>query len=247
MILVLTERELERFARQIMIFGEEGQEKLKRAKVFIAGAGGLGSPVSIYLAAAGVGRIRIVDNDVVELSNLNRQILHWEKDVGRKKVESGREKLEATNPDTLVEALHVTIDENSVSRLVGDSDLIVDAMDNFPVRYMLNRTALSKGIAFFHGGIYGFEGQVTTIIPGKTPCLRCIFPEAPPRETFPVIGVTPGIIGLIQATEVIKYITGIGELLLGKLLLWDGLDSWIEKVSVKKNPDCMDCGQGDLK
>jgi len=246
-ILVLTERELERFARQIMIFGEEGQEKLKRAKVFIAGAGGLGSPVSIYLAAAGVGRIRIVDNDVVELSNLNRQILHWEKDVGRKKVESGREKLEATNPDTLVEALHVTIDENSVSRLVGDSDLIVDAMDNFPVRYMLNRTALSKGIAFFHGGIYGFEGQVTTIIPGKTPCLRCIFPEAPPRETFPVIGVTPGIIGLIQATEVIKYITGIGELLLGKLLLWDGLDSWIEKVSVKKNPDCMDCGQGDLK
>jgi len=244
---VLTERELERFARQIMIFGEEGQEKLKRAKVFIAGAGGLGSPVSIYLAAAGVGRIRIVDNDVVELSNLNRQILHWEKDVGRKKVESGREKLEATNPDTLVEALHVTIDENSVSRLVGDSDLIVDAMDNFPVRYMLNRTALSKGIAFFHGGIYGFEGQVTTIIPGKTPCLRCIFPEAPPRETFPVIGVTPGIIGLIQATEVIKYITGIGELLLGKLLLWDGLDSWIEKVSVKKNPDCMDCGQGDLK
>jgi len=246
-ILVLTERELERFARQIMIFGEEGQEKLKRAKVFIAGAGGLGSPVSIYLAAAGVGRIRIVDNDVVELSNLNRQILHWEKDVGRKKVESGREKLEATNPDTLVEALHVTIDENSVSRLVGDSDLIVDAMDNFPVRYMLNRTALSKGIAFFHGGIYGFEGQVTTIIPGKTPCLRCIFPEAPPRETFPVIGVTPGIIGLIQATEVIKYITGIGELLLGKLLLWDGLDSWIEKVSVKKNPDCMDCGQGGLK
>ncbi|RLG28231.1 adenylyltransferase [Methanosarcinales archaeon] len=244
---MLTERELERFARQIMIFGEEGQEKLKRAKVFIAGAGGLGSPVSIYLAAAGVGRIRIVDNDVVELSNLNRQILHWEKDVGRKKVESGREKLEATNPDTLVEALHVTIDENSVSRLVGDSDLIVDAMDNFPVRYMLNRTALSKGIAFFHGGIYGFEGQVTTIIPGKTPCLRCIFPEAPPRETFPVIGVTPGIIGLIQATEVIKYITGIGELLLGKLLLWDGLDSWIEKVSVKKNPDCMDCGQGDLK
>ena len=244
---LLRERELERFDRQIMILGEEGQERLKRARVFIAGAGGLGSPVSIYLTAAGVGEIRIVDDDVVELSNLNRQILHWERDTGRRKVDSGREKLEAINSETLVEALHLTIDEDNVSRVVGDSDLIVDAMDNFPVRYILNKTAISKGIPFFHGGVYGFEGQVTTIIPGRTPCLRCIFPEAPPREVFPVVGVTPGIIGLIQATEVIKYITGIGELLLGELLLWDGLDSSIDKVRVKRNPDCVDCGEGGLK
>ncbi len=239
---MLKSNELERYNRQIRIFGEEGQEKLKNAEVFIAGAGGLGSPISIYLAVAGVGSIRMVDNDSVELSNLNRQILHWNMDIGRRKAESAEEKLKEINPDIEVEATSETIAENNAFELVNDADLIIDAMDNFPTRHLLNRTALAKHIPFFHGAIYGYEGQVTTIIPGKTACLRCIFPEAPQPETFPVIGVTPGIIGLIQATEVIKYITGIGELLAGKLLIWDGLDSKFEEVTVERNPECADCG-----
>lgn len=240
---MLKSKELERYNRQLRIFGEEGQEKLKKAKVFIAGAGGLGSPISIYLAVAGVGRIRIVDNDRVELSNLNRQILHWDRDIGKRKAESAEEKLKEINPDIEAEALSETIGEDNVFELVNGADLIIDAMDNFPTRYLLNRTAIARNIPFFHGAIYGFEGQVTTIIPGKTACLRCIFPEAPRPETFPVIGVTPGIIGLIQATEVIKYITGIGELLSGRLLLWDGLNSSFEEIAVERNPDCADCGK----
>jgi len=239
---MLKSKELERYNRQIRIFGEEGQEKLKNAKVFIAGAGGLGSPVSIYLAVAGVGRIRIVDKDIVELSNLNRQILHWDKDVGKRKAESAEEKLKEINPDIEVEALSETIAENNALELVNDADLIIDAMDNFPTRYLLNRAALAKHIPFFHGAIYGFEGQVTTIIPGKTACLRCIFPEAPPPETFPVIGVTPGVIGLIQATEVVKYIVGFRGLLTNRLLIWDGLATRLEEIAVERNPDCGDCG-----
>jgi len=245
---MLTSKELERYNRQIRIFGEEGQEKLKNAKVFIAGAGGLGSPISIYLAVAGVGRIRMVDHDTIELSNLNRQILHWNKDIGERKAESAEEKLKEINPDVEVEVTSETIAENNAFELVNDADLIIDAMDNFPTRYLLNKTAVAKNIPFFHGAIYGFEGQVTTIIPGKTACLRCIFPEAPQPETFPVIGVTPGIIGLIQATEVIKYIMGIGELLAGILLIWDGLNTSFEEVAVERNPECVDCsnsGGGD--
>ncbi len=239
---MLTDKEQERYNRQILMFGEESQDKLKNAKVFIAGAGGLGSPISLYLAVAGVGRIRIVDKDVVELSNLNRQILHWDNDVGKRKAKSAEEKLKGVNRDIEVEALSETIDENNAIDLVNDADLIVDAMDNFPTRYLLNRTALTKNIPFFHGAIYGLDGQVTTIIPGKTACLRCIFPEAPPPETFPVIGVTPGVIGLIQATEVIKYITGIGELLAGRLLIWDGLHAKFDEIAVQSDPECADCG-----
>lgn len=240
---MLKSKELERYNRQIRIFGEEGQEKLKNAKVFIAGAGGLGSPISIYMAVGGVGKIRMVDHDTIELSNLNRQILHWDKDIGRRKAESAEEKLKEINPDVEVEVISETIAENNAFELVNDADLIIDALDNFPTRYRLNRTATAKNIPFFHGAIYGLEGQVTTIIPGKTACLRCIFPEPPQPETFPVVGVTPGIIGLIQATEVIKHITGIGELLAGKLLIWDGLNTSFEKVVVESNPECTDCGK----
>ena len=240
---MLTSKESGRYNRQIRIFGEEGQGKLKNTKVFIAGAGGLGSPISIYLAIAGVGKIRMVDNDVVELSNLNRQILHWDKDIGKRKPESAEKKLKEINPDVEIEVISETLAETNALELVNNADLIIDAMDNFPTRYLLNRAALAKNIPFFHGAIYGFEGQVTTIIPGKTACLRCIFPKAPQPETFPVIGVTPGVIGLIQATEVIKYITGIGELLSGRLLLWDGLNSSFEEIAVERNPECADCGK----
>jgi len=239
---MLKSEELERYNRQIRIFGEEGQERLKNAKVFIAGAGGLGSPIAIYLAVAGIGEIRIVDNDRVELSNLNRQILYWDQDVGKRKAESAEEKLREINPDIEVETISDTIAETNVLELVHNADLIIDAMDNFPTRYLLNRAALAKEIPFFHGAIYGFEGQVTTIIPGKTACLRCIFPEAPQPETFPVIGVTPGVIGLIQATEVVKYVVGFGGLLTNRLLIWDGLAMRMEEIAVERNPECPDCG-----
>jgi len=236
---------LERYDRQIMIegFGEEGQEKLKKARVFIAGAGGLGSPAAIYLAAAGVGSLRIVDRDKVELSNLNRQILHWEKDIGRTKTESAREKLERLNHDVQIEGIEETISKENVSELIDDCDLIVDALDNFPTRYLLNKTALERNIPLLHGGVYGFEGRAMTIIPGKTACFRCLYPKPPPPSKFPVIGVAPAVIGCIQATEAIKYIIGIGELLSNRLLVYEGLSLMFTEMKLKKNPNCEDCGQ----
>ncbi len=240
---MLTERELTRYQRQISLFGEGGQSKLKAAKVFIAGAGGLGTVISVYLAAAGIGRLRLVDHDVVSLSNLNRQILHWDKDLGREKTASAGEKLRAINGDITVEAVPATIDDGNVDRLAGDSDLIVDALDNFPARYVLNRCALRRGIPFFHGAIHGFYGQATTIIPGRTVCLRCLCPEAPPAVPPPVVGVAPGVIGCIQATEVLKYVLGLGCLLENRLLMWDGLGGRMDEVPLVANPDCPDCGR----
>ncbi|PKL62853.1 MAG: adenylyltransferase [Methanomicrobiales archaeon HGW-Methanomicrobiales-2] len=239
---MLLQRERERYARQILLFGEEGQERLKDAKVFIAGAGGLGCPVALYLAVAGVGEIRLVDRDTVDRTNLNRQVLHWERDLGTPKAGSAEAKLREANPDIQIEALAVTIDETNVRDLVAGADLIVDAMDNFPTRYLLNREALRAGVPLLHGAIRGFDGQATTIVPGRTACLECIFPEAPPAEVFPVVGTTPGIIGLIQANEAIKYITGTGDPLLNRLLLWDGLSATLETFTVEQRPGCPACG-----
>jgi len=239
---MITDRDLTRYDRQIKLFGIEGQEKLKKSKVFIAGAGGLGSPISIYLAAAGVGKIVLADKDVVELSNLNRQILYREKDVGSSKALSAQEKLQEMNSDISIEAFPEILEEDNVSCLVGDADLIIDAMDNFPTRYLLNKTALEKKIPFIHGAIYGFHGQATTVLPGRTACLRCIFCQVPHFSTFPAVGVTSGIIGLIQTTEALKYLTCMGELLAGKLLLWDGLKPSLETIDVDRDPQCLDCG-----
>jgi len=239
---MLTENELKRYERQIRVFGADGQERLKNAKVFVAGAGGLGSAISIYLAAAGIGRIRIVDHEKIELSNLNRQILHCDEDVGREKAASAEEKLKKINPDVSLEAISETIEENNVLELVDDFDLIVDAMDNFHTRYLLNRTAIVKNIPFFHGAINGLYGQATTIIPGKTACLRCIFPEPPPSMTFPVVGATCGVIGCIQVTEIVKYIVKMGSSLENRLLLWDGLNAKIDEIEIERNPSCEDCG-----
>jgi adenylyltransferase/sulfurtransferase len=221
--------------------GEEGQEKLKRAKVFIAGAGGLGSPVSIYLTAVGVGTIRVVDHQRVELSNLNRQVLHWDEDIGKRKIDSALEKLGRLNQSVKIEATEETITEANVSQLVAGFDLIVDAMDNLPARYILNKAALERNIPFFHGAVYGFEGRAMTIIPGQTACLRCLYRGVVPRDKFPVIGVTPAVIGCIQATEVIKYIVGIGELLTNRLLTFDGLHMRFTEFKVKKDPSCEHC------
>jgi molybdopterin/thiamine biosynthesis adenylyltransferase len=241
---MLTINELERYDRQIMIadIGKEGQEKLKRARVFIAGAGGLGSPAAIYLTAAGVGKICVVDYDCVELTNLNRQVLHWEKDIGKKKVSSAREKLKKINHEVKIEAIEKRITEANVFQLISGFDVIVDAMDNLPTRYLLNKAAIEKNIPFFHGAVYGFEGRAITILPGKTACLRCVYRGDIPKEKFPVIGVTPAVIGCIQATEVIKYIVGIGELLKNRLLIYDGLDMKFTEFKVKKDPQCEHCG-----
>ena len=176
------------------------------------------------MAAAGFGKIRIVDCDSVELSNLNRQILHASDDVGRTKAKSAYETLTGINPEIEVEALVETISEDNIDQLLQGCDLIMDAMDNFPTRYLLNRAALQRKIPLFHGAISGYQGQATTIIPGKTACLRCIFPRAPPATIFPALGSTCGVIGSIQVTEAVKYVTGAGELLENRLLLWDGLN-----------------------
>jgi len=242
---ILTENELERYDRQIMIgkIGNPGQEKLKQARVFVAGAGGLGSPISIYLAAAGVGSIRIVDDDRVELHNLNRQVLHWNDDIGAKKVESARAKIGALNPAVQVETVCDTITAENVADLVGGCDLIVDAVDNLPTRYLLNKTALEKGIPFFHGAVSGFEGRAMSIIPGKTACLRCLYRGPVPEEKFPVIGVAPAVIGSIQAAEAIKYIIGIGDLLENRMLAYDGLSMTFTEFKIRKNPKCDHCSE----
>jgi molybdopterin/thiamine biosynthesis adenylyltransferase len=241
---MLTPNERERYDRQIMIgeIGQKGQEKLKRSRVIIAGAGGLGSSIAIYLTAAGIGMIRMIDHDQVALSNLNRQILHWEEDIGRKKVDSARTKLRNLNSVVEIEAIAETITEGNISHFVDGCDVIVDAMDNLPTRYLLNRCAIEKNIPFFHGAVNGFEGRVMTIIPGKTACLRCMYRGPVPQEKFPVIGVAPAVIGSIQATEVIKYLIGIGRLLTNRLLIYDGLKVTFNEFIINRNPNCDHCG-----
>ena len=239
---MLSERERERYKRQLMLFGDEGQERLLKAHIFIAGAGGLGSPVALYLAVAGVGTITIADMDTVDLSNLNRQILHTDRDIGRKKTLSAEEKLTAINPDITIHAIDTRIEEGNAARLIGNSGGIVDAMDNYPTRYLLNDIAIQKKIPLFHGAIRGFYGQATTIIPGKTPCLKCIFPKAPPKEVFPVVGATPGVIGTVQATEVIKFLLGSGDLLTNRIFVWDGMAGRAEEIYAERIPSCPACG-----
>ena len=242
---MLTARELERYRRQIALFGEEAQERLAHARVVIAGAGGLGCPAALYLAAAGIGEIRLVDGDVVDRTNLNRQVLHADRDIGRAKVESAAEKLRAQNPDVAVVATYATLDERNAALLATGTDLIVDATDNYPVRYVLNRTALGARVPLVHGAVRGFYGQATTIIPGRTACLECVFPVAPPEEDVtPVVGTTPGIIGLVQANEAIKYITGTGDLLANRLLVWDGRAVTMATLPVERQEDCRACGSG---
>jgi molybdopterin-synthase adenylyltransferase len=242
---MLTENELQRYDRQMLIpgFGKEGQEKLKKAKVFLAGAGGLGSPAAYYLAAAGIGTIIIVDHDTVDLSNLNRQILHWEENIGKSKADSAARKLSGFNSNIKIKALSATIDASNAADLVGDADVIVDAMDNLPTRYLLNQTAQQKNIPFIHGAVYGFEGRAMTVLPGKSACLNCLYHGAEvPKAKFPVIGAAPGVIGCIQAAEVIKYLVGLGDLLTGRLLNFDGLSMKFSEFKINRDPECRHCG-----
>lgn len=237
----------EKYIRQIMLFGEEGQEKLRNAKVFVAGAGGLGSPVCTYLAVAGVGKIILADFDSVDLSNLNRQFLHHDKDIGREKIKSAEEKLLSLNPEIKVETIREKITDENADSIVPPCDLIIDALDNFDTRHVLNRLAVKRNIPLIHGAVSGYRGQVTTIIPGKTPCLFCIFPSSFKKEVFPVLGTTPGVIGSIQANEAIKYLTGQGKLLENRLLLWDGLSCSFSELNVNKIETCPVCGINKTK
>jgi adenylyltransferase/sulfurtransferase len=244
---MLSKEERTRYSRQLLIpdIGKAGQEKLKSSKVFVSGLGGLGSVITLYLAAAGLGTLRIVDKGKVELSNLNRQILYGSDDLGKKKAKAAKRKLERLNPNIKVEAMVRTITERNAIDLIDDSDIIVDALDNYATRYILNRVALRKKVPFFYGAVRGFQGMVTCIIPGKTGCLRCLVPTPPAPSLVPIMGVTAAIIGCIQATEVIKYITGVGKLLSNRLLLFNGLNSKFDEIRFKKNMNCPDCGKSE--
>jgi molybdopterin/thiamine biosynthesis adenylyltransferase len=240
---VLTPGELERYDRQLLIreIGQAGQERLKRARVVIAGAGGLGSTVAACLAAAGIGMISLIDHDEVRLSNLNRQILHWTADVGRKKVASAAEKLESLNPSIEIVALDRMITDRNVSDLLSGYDGVVDALDNLQTRFLLNKGALDRGMPLFHGAVRAFEGRVMTVIPGKTACLRCVYRGVMPEEKFPVIGVAPAVVGAFQATEVIKYFAGIGKLMTDRFVVYDGLKMEFTELSVNRDPNCPHC------
>jgi molybdopterin/thiamine biosynthesis adenylyltransferase len=237
--------ELKRYNRQMIMdgWGEETQQKLKNSTVFIAGAGGLGSPVSIYLAVAGIGNIRICDFDSPDWSNLNRQILHNPKRIGINKAVSAKMTLEELNPDIKVTAITDKIVAENVDTIVGDAAIILDCMDNFPTRFLLNESAIRKKIPLVFGSIWGIEGRLSFIKSPETPCLKCIYPEAPPSEVFPVVGATPAVIGSLQALEAIKYLTGIGENLKGKLMVWDGKKTEFKNYKAYKDPQCPTCGK----
>jgi len=239
----LTEGDLKRYHRQMMIagWGEDGQEKLKSSHVFVAGAGGLGSPASIYLAVAGVGRITLCDFDRPELSNLNRQILHGDSRIGMNKAVSGQLTLKELNPSIQITAISSKIEAGNVDELVDDAHVILDCMDNFSTRYVLNECAIRKRIPLVHASVWGMEGRLTFIQSPETPCLRCIFPAVPSPEVFPVLGATPGAVGCLQAVEAVKYLTGIGENLKGRLLVWSGTDMEFDIYSITRNPDCPVC------
>lgn len=244
---MLSEQELNRYNRQMLMegWGEETQRKLKDSTVFIAGAGGLGSPVSMYLAVAGVGHIRICDYDSPDWTNLNRQILHNHNRLGTNKAVSAAQTLSELNPDIRVTAFTDKIVEENVDELIGESDIVLDCMDNFPTRYVLNASAMRKGIPLVFGSIWGMEGRLSFIKPPETPCLQCMFPEAPPSEVFPVVGATPGVIGSLQALEAIKYLSGTGKNIKGKLVVWDGMNTEFRNLRAYKDPKCPACGNSD--
>lgn len=242
---MLSADELKRYNRQMMMdnWGEETQGKLKNSTVFIAGAGGLGSPVSIYLAVAGIGNIRICDFDSPDWTNLNRQILHNHNRIGTNKAISAKQTLEELNPHINVTAFTDKIVSENVDELVSNADLIVDCMDNFPTRYVLNECAIRKNIPLVYGSIWGMEGRLSFLYPTETPCFRCLFPEPPPSEVFPVVGATPGVIGTLQALEVIKYLSGVGDNLKNKMLVWEGKNIEFKKYKAYKDPECPVCSK----
>lgn len=246
----LTEEQIERYSRHILLqeVGAEGQEKLLNAKVLIIGAGGLGAPAALYLAAAGVGNIGIVDADKVDLSNLQRQIIHFTKDVGFPKVESAKEKMLAINPDIKVTAYQEYLYSSNAKEIIEPWDFIIDGTDNFPVKFLINDACVMLDKPFSHGGILRFQGQTFTHVPGSA-CYRCFFKEPPPAGAVPtcsqagVLGAIAGMLGTIQAAEALKYILGIGRLLTDRLLTFDAKTMDFRTIHVKKRENCEICGE----
>jgi len=245
-----TTDQLHRYSRHILLreVGVEGQLKLNRARVLVVGAGGLGSPVAMYLAAAGVGTIGIVDNDTVDLSNLQRQIVHATPDVGRHKVDSAVDTLQALNPEIRVEPYKVRLCADNVMPIIREYDFVVDGTDNFPAKFLVNDACVLAGIPFSHGGVLRFEGQAMTVLPGQSACYRCIFRRPPPPDAVSscaeagILGAIAGILGTIQAAEALKFITGTGRLLTDTLLCFNALTMDFRKVSLQRKQDCPVCG-----
>ena len=247
----LTAEQRERYSRHLLLpeVGLEGQQKLLDAKVLLLGAGGLGSPVALYLAAAGVGTLGIVDSDEVDLSNLQRQVIHSSERIGVSKVDSAEQTINALNPDVKVIKHPVRLGAENIMEILPDYDIVVDGLDNFPTRYLLNDASVRLGIPVVSAAILGFEGQLSVFKPYDGPCYRCLFPVPPPAELAPscgangVLGVLPGTMGLLQATEVIKLILGQGEPLIGRLLMYDALAASVTEVRVRRDPDCPVCSR----
>jgi adenylyltransferase/sulfurtransferase len=253
MSLSLDATQLDRYSRHVILddVGPEGQKRLLDARVLVVGAGGLGAPVIQYLAAAGVGAIGIVDDDVVERSNLQRQVIHGDGDVGRKKVDSAADFVADLNPDVDVERHELRLDAGNARELVADYDVVVDCSDNFATRYVVNDAARIEEVPVSHGAIYKFEGQATTLAPDG-PCYRCLFPEPPEPGTVPdcastgVLGVLPGTVGCLQATEAVKLLVEVGDPLVGRMLFYDAMDLSFETVPYARNPDCPVCGDDGI-
>lgn len=249
--MAMTREQIERYARHIVMkdVGVSGQEKLLNARVLIIGAGGLGSPAAMYLAAAGVGTIGIADSDAVDLSNLQRQILHGTGDIGRAKVDSARDTIARLNPDVQVKTYPCQVCAENISELISDYDFILECTDNFAAKFLINDACVLAKKPFCHGGIIRFFGQVMTYLPGAGPCYRCVYREPPSSDAAPtckqagVMGAIPGVIGTLQATEAIKYILGTGELLTGQLLTYDALAMDFQKIQLRRDPDCPVCGE----
>ena len=252
---LLTPAQQRRYSRQVLIpeIGQAGQRKLLDAKVLLIGAGGLGSPAALYLAASGIGTIGLVDDDVVDESNLQRQVLHASDRVGMPKTESARMTLGALNPETNVVEHRERLDADNVERLIAAYDVIVDGTDNFDTRYLLNDAAVKLRKPVVHGSIYRWDGQVTTFVPFEGPCYRCMYPTQPPPELAPacevagVLGVLPGIAGLLQANEVFKLVLGVGETLAGRLLMFDAMSTEFSEVRIWRDPACPACGEGTIQ
>ena len=247
----LTQEELKRYSRHLLIpeMGLKGQKKLKSSSALVVGAGGLGTPVLLYLAAAGVGRIGIVDNDLVDTSNLQRQVIHGYSTLGELKVNSAKARMEDVNSDIQVIAYPEPFTSGNAMRIASGYDILIDACDNFPTRYLANDICVFLKIPNVYGSVYRFDGQASVFYAKKGPCYRCLFPEPPPPGLIPsctdggVLGVVPGIIGTIQATEAIKFLLGINSKLIGRLLLYDAMEATFDYVNLKKNPDCRVCGE----
>lgn len=248
--MAMTDEQIERYSRHIILkeVGAKGQKKLLNGSVLIIGAGGLGAPAALYLAAAGVGHIGIVDADEVDLSNLQRQVIHATADIGKAKVKSAKESMEAINPDVKVSTYRMFVDSTNVRELIREYDFIIDGTDNFPAKFLINDACVLEKKPFSHAGIIRFQGQLMTYVPGEGPCYRCVFKNPPPKDAVPtckqagVIGAMAGTIGTLQAMEAIKYLIGKGDLLTGKLLTYDALKMEFRKINLKKDCNCAVCG-----